>query len=145
MTTVEFEVRRQFAVSIERLWQSLIDWPSHGDWIPATQVRVLFDNGGVGTRFVARTGLGPLGFDDHMTVVELDPVDFSAVVRKTGPLLLGSADFKLSTSELGAVLRWHESIEVPWLPPFLAPLLARIGTTMFRYSMGRLARHLARS
>jgi carbon monoxide dehydrogenase subunit G len=39
----------------DRVWALLTDWERHSRWIPATEVRVLSGDGGLGTRFVGRS------------------------------------------------------------------------------------------
>lgn len=145
MALVEFQLRREFDCAPATLWQALSDWRSHGEWIPATRVQVLAGDGGVGTRFVARTGIGPIGFDDNMTVTEFDSSRRRAEVRKTGPLLLGSAGFEVEATTDGSALYWHEEVRVPLLPKALVPSVAFIGRALFGQALGRLARYLARS
>ena len=58
------EIVREVPLSQQEAFSRLTDWQRHGDVVPLTSVR-LTDTG-----FVARTGLGPVGFDDPMEVVE---------------------------------------------------------------------------
>lgn len=145
MAVVEFQVHREFNCAADELWRALADWRSHGDWIPATRAQVRFGDGGIGTRFVARTGIGPLGFDDNMTVTEFEPATRKATVEKTGPWLRGSAGFEIVDDESGTLLIWREQVVVPLLPQALAASAARLGAALFGHAMGRLARHLQRS
>ena len=138
MARVSFTLQQDWHVERPRLWAALADWPGHAKWIPATTVRVLEGNGGLGTRFVARTGIGPLGFDDHMTVTEFDADTTHAVVEKTGPLLKGSAGFRVESHTSGCTLIWFETIDVPLVPQFLAPPIAAIGKLLFRVALWRL-------
>jgi hypothetical protein len=85
----------------ERVWPLVVDWPSHGRWVPLTSIRVLTASpAGVGARFVARTGLGPIGFDDLMEVVEWRPpaaaVPGRCALQKHGRVVLGLAVFEVS-------------------------------------------------
>lgn len=142
MATVAFTLKQEWQVDAASLWAALSDWPSHSDWIPATRVRIISGDGGLGTRFVARTGIGPIGFDDHMTVVEFDAATTHAVVEKTGPLLLGSAGFRIEPRVGGCQLLWFETIEVPHLPRVFAPLAALVGRALFVRSLDALRRRL---
>ena len=143
MTRVSFQLEQTWSVPAQRLWQALADWESHSKWIPATRVRILSGDGGLGTAFVARTGIGPLGFDDHMTVIEFDAATTHAVVQKTGPLLLGSAGFRIEERNGGSHLLWFETVQVPYLPPFLVPAVAHIGRLLFTASLLQLRKQLA--
>jgi hypothetical protein len=145
MIAVRFTVTTRYAADIDRLWDELIDWEGHGRWVPATKVRLLEDTGGVGTRFVARTGFGPLGFDDTMTVTELDAAARRSAVEKTGPLLTGTAWFTLTPVDGQVELHWVEDVALPG-PSFLTPVVGRIaglaGAAGFRAALARLAKQL---
>lgn len=142
MTRVSFQLEQTWPVPQQRLWQALADWEGHSAWIPATRVRIMSGDGGLGTTFVARTGIGPLGFDDHMTVIEFDAATTHAVVKKTGPLLLGSAGFRVEDRNGSSYLHWFETVEVPYLPRFLAPAVAHIGRLLFAVSLRQLQKRL---
>ena len=92
---IRIRATEQMPASAERTWALLTDWESHSRWIPATEVRVLSGDGGLGTRFVGRSSaalavpglgtastgrlaplagaLGRVGFDDPMTVTVFAP------------------------------------------------------------------------
>ena len=142
MASVSFTLQQDWSIPADRLWNALADWEGHSEWIPATRVRILSGDGGVGTRFVARTGIGPLGFDDNMTVIEFDAATTHAVVEKTGPLLKGSAGFRIEPNGSGCKLTWFETVHVPGLPRILSPLVAQVGKLLFNVALGFLRRHL---
>ena len=142
MARVGFTVRQEWNVDQHRLWSALADWQGHGSWVPATTVRILEGDGGLGTRFVARTGIGPLAFDDNMTVVEFDPATTHAVVEKTGPLIKGSAGFRIEPRPGGCALMWFETVHVPGLPRILSPIAAAVGKFAFNYALNRLRSRL---
>lgn len=144
MAQVAFTLEQDWHIEPSRLWAALSDWAGHGEWIPATTVRILDGDGGLGTRFVARTGLGPIAFDDNMTVIEFDATTTHAVVKKTGPLLTGSAGFRIEPRAHGSHLIWFETIRVPLLPRFLTPLVAAIGKQLFLLSLKQLRKQLGR-
>lgn len=69
-----FRVERRVPLAPEEAWRRLTDWPAHGRQVPLTRTRVLTPGpNGAGTRFTARTGVGPLSFDDPMEVVRWEP------------------------------------------------------------------------
>lgn len=142
MARVSFTLTQDWAVPAERLWNALADWEGHSEWIPLTRVRILGGDGGLGTTFVARTGIGPLGFDDHMSVIEFDAATTHAVVEKTGPILKGSAGFRIEPRGSNCTLTWFETVHVPGLPRVLTPLVARIGMVLFNVALGQLRRYL---
>lgn len=142
MARVSFTLHQQWSIPADRLWNALADWEGHSEWIPLTRVRILHGDGGLGTKFVARTGIGPLGFDDNMTVIEFDATTTHAVVEKTGPLLKGSAGFRITPTAQGCALEWFETVQVPGLPRILVPLVNKIATAAFAIAFGGLRKHL---
>src|SRR4051794_14903191 len=95
--TVRFTSTVDVAAPVERVWERITDWPVHGRWIPLTTVRVTSDRpDGLGASFVGHTGLGPLGFDDPMVILEWSVPDGDRPghcrLEKQGPLLLGTAE-----------------------------------------------------
>jgi hypothetical protein len=131
-------------------WALLTDWSAHSRWVPATTVTVVEDTGGVGTRFVGRSHLGPLGFDDPMTVTLFEPPTSEAPGRceiiKTGRVITGTAGFTVtSTGPSTSEVTWWEDIEVtpPSLTRWAGPLLARAGTASFARVLRAAAAELA--
>lgn len=142
MARVYLEVELDWALPPEDVWQSLVDWPSHGDWIPATSVRMEEVTQGSGTRFVARTWVGPIPLDDHMTVTRFDPAERTAHVEKTGPFLVGTAGFEVRAVAQGCQLWWFEDVHVPGLPSWCSGVAAAVGRVAFRLAFWRLHRLL---
>ncbi|GMA86024.1 hypothetical protein GCM10025868_12740 [Angustibacter aerolatus] len=126
----------------------MTDWPAQGRWVPSTVVRTTSaQTSGVGTSFVARTGVGPLGFDDPMTVTAWQPPDGAApgayTVTKSGRVVLGGAE--VTVRALGpdrSLLVWAETADLPLVSrvPVLRGLLD-VGT---RAGLGFMLRRLAR-
>ncbi len=132
-------------------WDLLTDWPAHGRWIPLTEVRVLTPHArGLGTRFNGRTGLGPLGFDDPMEVVEWrEPAaGRPGLVRldKQGRVVLGGAEIEVEDAPGGgSVVRWTEDVQVAPVRltrPF-DRLVSALGRRAFERSLRAMARELA--
>ena len=145
MARVSFNVRKSLALPADAVWQELTAWPRHATWIPATTITLLEGDGGIATRFVARTGVGPLALDDTMVVTHLDPSKRTAGIRKTGPLITGEAGFTVAQVGSGCSLDWWENVEVPHVPRHLAPILALVGRLSFGVAIGRLQRQLRRA
>jgi hypothetical protein len=137
------------SASPARTWKVLTDWPSHGRWTPLTRVRVLTPvASGIGARFVGRTGLGPLAFDDPMEVVEwrepASGVPGHCRVVKQGRVILGEAWFEVAERPGGSRVTWTEDIEVAPVRltrPFVA-LVALAGRVAFTRSLRVMAREL---
>lgn len=133
-----------------RTWSALVDWPAHGAWTPLTTVRVISDRpDGLGARFVGRTGVGPVAFDDPMEIVEWSPPQGEqpgrCAVRKRGRVVLGSARFEVHP--LGprrSLVVWREDVDLPpvWLTRPLGPLVSLAGRVVLRRVLRRFARHV---
>ena len=136
--------------SADAVWRLITDWPAHGRWVPFTRVRVLTDRpDGVGARFVGRTGVGPLGFDDPMEVTAWTPPAGGApgrcAVVKQGRVLVGTADFEVAPAPGGSRVRWTEDFEVTpaRLTRPLAPVTRIVTKVLFARMLRRMTRELA--
>ena len=138
MTQVSFSVDVASALSAERMWRALTDWAGHARWIPATTVTMLQDGAGVGTEFIARTGIGAIALDDTMVVREFDVERRLAIVEKTGPMIVGTAGFIVVPRPGGCMVRWVEDVTVPRVPRCLGAALSCIGALSFRIALYRL-------
>jgi hypothetical protein len=131
-------------------WELVTDWPAHGRWIPLTTVTLDADSpvaAGPGTRFTGRTALGPVGFDDPMTVTRWQPpADGQAGhcrVVKRGSWLAGWAEIEVLPAGDGSRLTWTEEIVPRWTPRLVQPVVSVIATALFDRALRRLARELA--
>ena len=148
MAAVSFRVHHEFDAPARVVWDELVDWESHGAWIPMTHTDIESDDPtAVGARFTAVTGVGRLALVDRMEVVECawDEVASSGrcVVEKLGPVLSGQAAFDVTSTATGSAVDWFEDVEVRRLPRFLVPVVAKMGAFGFGQSMKRLAKLLA--
>lgn len=107
------------------VWDYVTDWPRQGEWIPLTHVELLpRETGdrarGVGGRFRAWTGIGPVGFWDPITITvwEQEP-DGSArcEVMHTGAVVRGDGEFRVVAEgpESCRFMLW-ENVVVPGGP-----------------------------
>jgi hypothetical protein len=138
-------------VEAEAAWQLATDWPAHGRWIPLTVVSIDPDSpstSGLGTRFTGRTAVGPLGFDDPMTVTQWQPPADGAPGRcrivKRGRWLTGWAEIEVLPTGDGCRLVWTEDITPRWTPKAADPVVSRIGTALFDRTIRQLATELPR-
>jgi hypothetical protein len=151
-----FVVTRDVRAAATVTWDTLVDWPRHGRWVPLTVLRVESEHaGGVGARFVARTGVGPLAFDDPMTVVAWEPPGGDdpgnrpgrCEITKHGRVVHGSASFSV-TPLPGRRCRveWAEDVTVSprRLAPVTGPLVGVIGRMGFAATLRGLARDVER-
>ena len=99
---------------IEKVWQSLADWESQGDWMLQTTVDVTSEiREGVGTTIAAFTGIGKLGVMDHMQVTRWDP-PFICDVLHTGTIIKGTGRFQLTALDSQKTrFDWSEEIRAP--------------------------------
>jgi hypothetical protein len=138
-----FAVSQDSDLSAEAAWERLVDWPAHARYVPFTHIRVTSDApNGVGTVFVARTGLGRFGFDDPMEVVSWRPPRNGqagkARIEKRGTVMTGWAELTVEPRGTGSRATWREDIDVARLPSFAAP-----GTRLSsRLLFGRVLRKL---
>ncbi|MFF9011890.1 SRPBCC family protein [Streptomyces sp. NPDC014870] len=132
-----FRVERRSGLPVEEVWRRLTDFAAHGELVPLTRSRTLTPGPlGVGTRFVARTGIGRLGFDDPMEVVVWEPPAPGRPGRcrleKRGRVVLGHAVIEVYADEGGGARAvWVEELRVRGVPRALDPLLALAGRRVF--------------
>lgn len=117
---IELVVQGTPAVVWERLW----DLDRHTAAVPLTVV-----TGGPlaeGVRFVGRTGVGPLQFDDPMVVREWDPPR-RCVIKKVGGLLLGQIEAVLEPVGTDrTLLTWKQDYSVGRIPGAVTDLSAPV-------------------
>ena len=102
------------AAPIEKVWASLADWESQGDWMLQTTVDVTSEiREGVGTTIAAFTGIGKLGVMDHMQVTRWEPPFICDVVH-TGKVIKGTGRFQLAAIDSRTTrFDWSEEILAP--------------------------------
>ncbi|MEU3183786.1 SRPBCC family protein [Streptomyces sp. NPDC006923] len=140
-----FRIDRTTPLSADEAWRRLTDWPAHADQVPLTTISVLTPGPTrVGTVFVARSALGPAGFDDRMEVVRWQPpapgLPGHCRLEKRGRTVTGWAEIQVRGEEGHTRVRWEEELVVGRLPRLLDPLTARAGQMVFGRVVGRLLR-----
>lgn len=150
MAHVQFEVRRDFDTPARLVWDELVDWKGHEQWVPMTRVDVAAgEPTAIGAQFTAWTGLGRLALEDRMEVARCEWSDDTesgeCEVTKVGPMLHGRAGFTIEPKGEGSELVWCEDVRVPYVPQFLAPIVGRIGAFGFRMAIRRLAKLVSKS
>ncbi|MFE5796474.1 SRPBCC family protein [Streptomyces sp. NPDC056503] len=131
-----FRVARSVPLAPEEAWRRLTDWPAHGRRVPLTRTTVLTSGPSrAGTRFTARTGLGPLGFDDPMEVVRWEPPSGGRPgvcrLEKYGRLVRGWAEIEVASEAGGCRVLWTEELSVRGVPGVFDGALARVGRVVF--------------
>lgn len=143
MANVRFTVTRDLPLPAQTVFDELVDWKGHANWVPLTRVEILSGDGGPGTEFVATSGLGPLALPDRMRVDELDPDARTVRITKIGPVLTGAVHLSVtSTGDRSSRLEWVEDIRVPVLPQFLAKPVAAAARQGFNTSITKMAKLL---
>lgn len=117
-----FRIERRSRLSAEEAWRRLTDWERHGCHAPLTRVTVATaPPTRVGTVFVARTGIGSVGFDDPMEVVRWDPpvpgLPGRCRLEKRGSAVTGWAEIEVRPAPRGSRVVWREDLKVRRLPP----------------------------
>jgi hypothetical protein len=141
----------QFSVSIEsdlaaaEAWRRVLDLRMHSQVIPLTTVRgsaLSADSLTAGSRFVARTAVGPVGFDDAMTVEEITaPRDGAAGVariHKEGKVIRGSIVLRVLPVAAGSRVEWRQEIRVWRIPALFDAVVAGVARRAYAAALRRL-------
>jgi hypothetical protein len=126
-------------------WRRLLDLEAHTAVIPLTTVtgdalaaRDLVD----GSRFVARTALGPVGFDDVMVVESIAAPAATtagrARIRKEGKVIRGDIDLLVTPTASGSTVEWSQRIGVRGVPALLDPVVAKVAGAAYGSTIRRL-------
>ena len=125
-----FDVVRQTTLSAPEAWRRVTEWDRHGDYVPFTRVTVDREPSTGHVTFVARTGVGPLGFDDVMAVTYSRPPSGAdpgiARIVKQGRVVLGWAVLTVTPLESGSEVRWHEEARLRWTRGPIVTLVDRV-------------------
>lgn len=137
-----FTVEKTIYHPPSRVWKRLTDWEGHAEWVPATAIEVDTDDP---NRFTAFSGVRPVVLEDRMRVVgaSFDGSSGKCRIEKVGPTLFGKAEFSVAPYPNNATLViWRETLSVPYLPRYFAPLASAAGRVLFGWALRRMARSL---
>ncbi|WP_327365796.1 SRPBCC family protein [Streptomyces sp. NBC_01217] len=131
-----FRIERFTPLPAAESWRRVTDWERHAAHVPLTTITVPAGRPtGIGTVFVARTGVGPLGFDDPMEVVRWTPPAAGRAglcrLEKRGSLMLGRAAIDVYPTDSGSHVVWVEELSVRLLPHWADSLIAGAGRRVF--------------
>lgn len=140
-----FDVRILSPLPADEAWARILDLNAHSAVIPLTTLTgdTLYAAGLVpGSRFVARTALGPVGFDDRMVVDEItQPTErdgASARIRKEGRAIRGIIHLTVTPVADGSRVEWSQDISVRGVPRALDPVVARVAWAAYGSTLRRL-------
>jgi carbon monoxide dehydrogenase subunit G len=95
----------------ELAWAVLTDWAGQGSWMPLTDVEVEDGDGTLGTRMVARSGLGRLALVDPMRIDVWEP-PHRCEVQHLGRVVTGRGVFGVDArAATQCVVTWEERLE----------------------------------
>ena len=99
------------------VWDYVTDWPRQEEWIPQTRVENVDDANGLGGRFRAWSGLGPVGFWDPMTITAWERTADGGgrcEVLHRGAVVKGEGEFAVvARDERSCRFVWAEVVVVP--------------------------------
>lgn len=142
-----FDLSRTVPLSAQEAWHRVTDWPGHSR-MPLTRVRVAAGSGTEpGSVVLARTGAGPVGFDDPMEITVWQPPAAGAPglcrLEKRGRVVRGWAEIRVEPVGTGSVVAWREDIRCAGMPPAVDRLLAAAGRPVFGRVLDALLRAAA--
>lgn len=144
----EFVIRATSPLPASQCFARLVDWDAHSAAIPLTRLN---HEGAprVGQRFVARTGVGRLGFDDEMVLELLRPPagdlpgDLPGVVEvsKQGRIVGGRVRWTVTPTAAGSGVEWSQVLLIPWLPRAMDPLVGWLGRLAYTAGLKAILRN----
>lgn len=116
-------VSRQTTLNQEAAFALVTTWELHR--VPFTSVVDTTDG------FIARTQLGPLGFDDPMMITAWDRPR-SVKIVKTGRVIRGWAVIEVESTGEGSTVTWTEDLSLVFVPRFAQRLVDGATKLMLR-------------
>lgn len=142
-----FRVELTSELSPAEAFDRLLDLDAHSAVIPFTTL-THHPPLRVGSTFVARTAVGPLGFDDPMMITEYAEPGASpghsaspghVVFRKTGRWIVGHIVLTVAAAPAGrSQISWQQDIKIGVLPAFLDPVVSRVARLAYATGLRRL-------
>ncbi|WP_425310769.1 hypothetical protein AADG42_18985 [Ammonicoccus fulvus] len=131
-----FEIRLEPDLSAAEAFRRILDLDAHTELIPFTVVR----HQGVapGRRIVARTGLGPVGFDDAMVIEGYaEPGNGEpgrCRIRKTGTWIRGEIELVVTPrGDSACSVRWRQLIRVWGVSAVADPVVGIVARVAYAY------------
>jgi len=100
------------------VWDYVTDWPRQAEWVPHTRVENVDEAAGLGGRFRAWTGVGPIGFWDPMTITAWERTPDGGgrcEVLHLGAVVKGEGEFTvLAVDDHTSRFVWAEVVAIPF-------------------------------
>lgn len=144
---VTFLLERTAPLPLDEAWRRLTAWSRHGATVPLTRVTVATaPPTREGTLVVARSGIGPLGFDDPMEITVWRPPMEGRPglcrLDKRGRVVTGWAEIEVRPGPGGRTrVLWREELGVRHLPGLFDRPLAAAAHQVFGRTLNHLLRH----
>lgn len=140
-----FTITLRSEVPAAQAWRRLLDVRRHGEVVPLTKITApAFAELFAGAQFVARTGIGRLGFDDRMLIVRFEPPAPNspglAEIVKTGRAISGSIRAEVADATPGSLVRWEQEIWFAAFPHWLDPLVGAVARLAYGLALRALLR-----
>lgn len=140
-----FRVQLSSPLPASESWNRILDLRAHDRVIPLTRITegmVTAAELRPGSRFVARTGAGPLAFDDVMVVDTVTPPRAGepgrARIHKEGTMIRGSIELWVAPDGPGSQVSWTQDIHVRGVPRALGRLTAGASRAAYGWALRRL-------
>ncbi|CAN5602101.1 SRPBCC family protein [soil metagenome] len=108
----------EVAAPAAEVWDYVTDWPRQAEWIPQTWVENVDEASGLGGRFRAWSGIGPVGFWDPMTITAWSrdaDGGGSCEVLHLGTVVKGEGEFSVvARGEHASTFVWAEMVVIPF-------------------------------
>lgn len=140
-----FRIRIESPLTAPEAWRRILDVHRHEDVVPLTTMSGAKYAAELapGSRFVGRTGVGPVGFDDPMVVDEITAptVDTPGLarIRKEGNVVRGWIELTVTPSvHGGSVVEWVQQISVWGVPSAAGAVTAAVAKAAYGQALERL-------
>ena len=135
-----FEIRLEPELPAAEAFRRILDLDAHTELIPFTIVR--HHGVAAGSRIVARTGFGPVGFDDAMVIeayAEPGGGPGRCRIRKTGRWIRGEIELVVTPrGDSACSVRWRQLIRVWGASAVADSVVGIVARVAYAYVIGRL-------
>ncbi|HET7399150.1 MAG TPA: hypothetical protein VFJ94_11590 [Intrasporangium sp.] len=140
-----FELRLASSLPPQEAWRRVLDLRAHTAVIPLTTLcgdALGADELRPGSRFVARTAVGPVVVDDPMVIDEIEPPSGAqpgvARIRKEGKVIRGWIALRVGAAPGGSEVEWTQEISVLGVPGAAGRVTAAVARVAYGATLRRL-------